>query len=153
MQKETQNCKKINPVFIYAHFQHVSNILIVRISRTRSWSGTLLLVQDVGSGLTQRWFILAVVVEVQPLYSYFFSYNLVPCHSFSVWFTSSANFSRLNHVRHADCVFRRVRTLTVPHLVSVFLLFSSLPFVRVVPIIFYLWLQSSEDFSACAAFA
>ncbi len=48
----------------------------VRISQTQSRSGMLLLVQGAGSGLTQHWFILAAVVEVQPLYSYFLFHKI-----------------------------------------------------------------------------
>ncbi len=43
----------------------------VCILQTRSRSGTLLLVQGAGSGLTQHWFVLAAVVELQPLISIF----------------------------------------------------------------------------------
>ncbi len=48
------------------------NRTTVRISRTRSRSGTLLLVQGASSGLTQRRFILAAVVELRPCNLYFF---------------------------------------------------------------------------------
>ncbi len=86
----------------------------------------------------------------------FFSYNLVPCRPFSVRFTSSANFSCLDRVQHADHTFHQVCDLTVPLLVCVFPFFSSLPFVGVVHSISESWgykVWSSEDSSTYAASA
>ncbi len=56
--------------------------------------GTLLLVQGASSSLTQCWFILAAVVEVQPLYSYFFL-NIKFSASTAVY-TSRSNYRFAN---------------------------------------------------------
>ncbi len=83
----------------------------------------------------------------------FFSYNLVPCRPFSVRFTSSTNFSCLDRIGHTDRTFHRVRVLTVPHFVCMFLFcnfavrqngtrYSDCQCYKI---------RSSEDSSACTA--
>ncbi len=109
---------------------------------------------------SSSWLLWLVLAGWAPLLRYsrvrFCYESLVPCRLFSVWFTSSANFSCLDRIRHADRVFHRICALTVPPLSCVFPFFSSLPFVRVVLGISDFWgykVQSSEDSSACAASA
>ncbi len=71
----------------------------VRISQTRPRSGTLLLVQGASSGLTQRWFILAAVVELRPFDSYF---SPLKFNTSTAVYASGSNYWFANFFLHCN---------------------------------------------------
>ncbi len=101
------------PKMHHIYCSHLANTVVIRHAATgagyRFWLDPAL----VHSGCCGR--------RSASVFVFFFSYNLVPCCSFSVRFTSSANPFCLDRIWHADRVFCRVCALTVPHLACAFL--------------------------------